>query len=203
MADKPLLNLSPEREPELLAAIVGTAEELNGPVLLVPYKPHWPVDYGTIEARLRTELGPAALLVEHVGSTSVPELTAKPIIDILLAVADSAREANYMPALHRLGFELRLREPGWYEHRMLRLSVPRVNLHVFSAGCAELTRMIRFRDHLRDHPQDRLLYERTKVELASRSWKYMQAYADAKTAVISSILDRAFASDPSASHRRR
>jgi GrpB-like predicted nucleotidyltransferase (UPF0157 family) len=103
----------------------------------------------------------------------------------------SANEADYVPAFERLGYELRFREPAWYEHRMLRLSALRVNLRIFSAGCEEVARMIRFRDHLRDHAEDRLLYERCKIGLASQNWKYMQAYADATTAVIASILERA------------
>jgi GrpB-like predicted nucleotidyltransferase (UPF0157 family) len=197
MLDKQVLNLSPQREADLLAATVGAAEELNGPVLLVSSQPHWATDYTSVESRLRTELGPLALLIEHVGSTSVPELRAKPIIDVVLVVPDSANEVSYVPALQVLGYELRIREPAWYEHRMFRLSEPRVNLHVFSSGCEEVTRMIRFRDCLREHPQERLLYERCKLELASRDWKYMQTYADAKTAVIVSILQRAVGSNSS------
>src|SRR5512140_302026 len=196
MADSKVFNLSPDREAALLAATVGATEELNGRVTLVPYRPEWPIEFRDIMERLQTELGPAALLIEHVGSTSVPGLNAKPIIDVVLVTQDSANEPSYVPALQRLGYELRFREPEWYKHRMLRLAQPRVHLHVFSAGCEEVMRMISFRDHLREHPEDRLLYERTKIELASRTWKYMQAYADAKTDVISSILSRAIASSP-------
>lgn len=194
MAKNEARNLSPEREAALVAATVGTAEQLNGPIVLVSYQSGWPIAYGMLEECLRTELGPCALLVEHVGSTAVPGLSAKPIIDIVLTVADSANEASYVPALHRLGYELRFREPDWHEHRMLRLSNPRVYLHVFSDACAEVTRMIRFRNHLRECAEDRLLYERTKMTLASQTWKYMQAYADAKTDVISAILERAIPS---------
>jgi GrpB-like predicted nucleotidyltransferase (UPF0157 family) len=197
MANKEMLNLSPEREAALLAATVGTAQELNGPIVLVPYQACWPIAYRMLEERLRTELGSCALVVEHVGSTAVPGLSAKAIVDIVLTVADSANEPSYLPALHRLGYELRLREPEWHEHRMLRLSEPRVHLHVFSDECAEVTKMIRFRNHLRECTEDRLLYERTKIALALQTWKYTQAYADAKTGVISTILKRAISSDRS------
>ena len=129
--------------------------------------------------------------MEHVGSTSVPGLAAKPIIDISLAVADSADEQAYVPALEAAGYFLRIREPDWFEHRGFGRRDVRVNLHVFSAGCAEIERMLRFRDHLRRDDADRELYERTKRELAQRQWKYVQHYADAKSAVVEAILARA------------
>ena len=129
--------------------------------------------------------------MEHVGSTSVPGLAAKPIIDISLAVADSADEQAYVPALEAAGYFLRIREPDWFEHRGFGRRDARVNLHVFSAGCAEIDRMLRFRDRLRRDDADRELYERTKRELAQRQWKYVQNYADAKSAVVEAILARA------------
>ena len=72
--------------------------------------------------------------IEHVGSTSVPGLPAKPIIDILLVVADSAKETEYVTALEGAGYKLRVREPGWYEHRMFKRPENDVNLHVFSVA---------------------------------------------------------------------
>ena len=131
--------------------------------------------------------------LEHVGSTSVPELAAKPCIDILLVVQDSSDEPSYVPALESAGYVLRIREPGWYEHRLLKGPDTAVNLHVFSSGCVEIDRMVRFRDWLRTHIEDRALYERTKRDLASLRWKYTQNYADAKTAVVGQILARAMA----------
>ena len=71
-----------------------------------------------------------------------------------------------------------------------------VNLHVFSAGCVEIDRVLRFRDWLRQNAADRDLYARTKRDLAQRSWKYVQNYADAKAAVIDQIMTRALASGP-------
>ena len=96
-----------------------------------------------------------------------------------------------MPPLEEVGYVLRIREPEWHEHRLLRGPDTNLNLHVFSDGCPEVDRMIRFRDHLRGHPCDRALYERTKRDLASRNWTYVQHYADAKTAVIEEIVERA------------
>jgi GrpB-like predicted nucleotidyltransferase (UPF0157 family) len=127
-------------------------------------------------------------MLEHVGSTSVPGLAAKPIIDILLVVANSAEESDYVPALVAKGYVLRIREPEWHEHRLLKNPRSTVNLHVFSAGSEEVDRMLRFRDLLRTNPAARELYEQTKRELAKRTWRYVQNYADAKSKVVESIL---------------
>ena len=125
------------------------------------------------------------------GSTSVPGLQANPTIDVVLVVADSADERAYLPALKGGGYSLRIREPDWFEHRMLTTRKPRVNLHIFSAGCEEVDRMILFRDWLRNEPADRELYERTKRALSAKRWPYTQDYAGAKMAVIEDILARA------------
>lgn len=186
-----VLNLSPERESELLAATVGEREELDGPVVLAPYSHEWPQYFERLKAAIQQALDKRALRVEHVGSTSVPDLRAKPIIDIVLVVHSSSDEDGYVPALEALGYDLRFREPDWHEHRMLRLGEPAAHLHVFSADCSEVPRMTAFRDWLRMNAEDRQLYEREKMQLASRHWKYMQAYADAKSNVIASILRRA------------
>jgi GrpB-like predicted nucleotidyltransferase (UPF0157 family) len=144
-----------------------------------------------VDARIRAAVGETAVQVEHAGSTSIPGLAAKPIIDIILVVPDSADEPAYVPALEAAGYVLRVREPAWFEHRVLKGTDPKVNLHVFSPGCPEVERMLRFRDHLRREPRDRDLYERTKRELAQRDWKYVQHYADAKSGVVEEILARA------------
>ncbi len=130
-------------------------------------------------------------MVEHVGSTSVPSLAAKPIVDIILAVADSADEAAYVPPMEAAGWLLRIREPGWFEHRLFKDPDWMVNLHVFSAGCPEIDRMLAFRDRLRADDGERLRYEAAKRELAARHWTYVQGYADAKGEVIASILSGA------------
>jgi GrpB-like predicted nucleotidyltransferase (UPF0157 family) len=141
-------------------------------------------------AEIRGALGERVRMLEHVGSTSVPGLAAKPFIDIVLVVDSSADEPSYVPALGAAGYELRIREPDWYEHRMLRRNDPMVNLHVFSTGTEEVARMVAFRDWLRTHDDDRELYERTKRELAAREWRYTQNYADAKTDVVREIMAR-------------
>lgn len=178
-------------EDELRAITVGPLQPLNGKVPIVDYDPNWPRQFEVEVSKIRSALGERALLLEHVGSTSVPDLAAKPILDILLVVSDSSDEAAYIPSLEAVGYVLRTREPAWYEHRVLKGVDPAVNLHVFSPDCEETARMLLMRDWLRAHDDDRKLYERTKRELARRDWKYMQHYADAKTIVVEEILARA------------
>jgi len=156
----------------------------------VDYDAGWPALFEREADRIRAALGNRVLQLEHAGSTSVPGLAAKPILDIVLAVADSADEPAYVPALELAGYWLKIREPNWFEHRMLKGPDTDVNLHVFSSGCAEIDRMLAFRDWLRDNAADRELYLRAKLTLAQREWENVQAYADAKTAVIGEILAR-------------
>lgn len=164
----------------------------NVRITLEDYNPAWPQWYAREEARIRGALGSAVVRLEHVGSTSVSGLAAKPLIDILLVVPDSDDEDAYVPALVEAGYYLRLREHGWHEHRLLkRHEAPDVNLHVFSPVCEELDRMLVFRDRLRSHPQEREEYERTKRALASGTWDRVQDYADAKTRVVERIVLRA------------
>lgn len=180
-------------EEALRAHTVGELQPLNGLVELVDYDADWPRLFEREAERIRGALGDHALLVEHVGSTSVPGLAAKPIVDVVLVVPDSSDEQAYVPPLEAAGYVLRIREPEWFEHRVLKGPDTRVNLHVFTAGCEEIDRMLAFRDHLRADQADRDLYLRTKRELAGREWKYTQHYADAKTAVVEEILGRALA----------
>jgi GrpB-like predicted nucleotidyltransferase (UPF0157 family) len=170
--------------------VIGERKPHRAPIELVEYDPRWPELFRYEEAQIRKALGAAALLVEHVGSTSVPGLAAKPIIDIDLAVADSRDEGAYVPALERAGYTLRAREPDWHEHRLLKRADPAVNLHVFSTGCPEIERMLVFRDLLRADESERELYARTKRELAARTWEHVQHYADSKSEVVEEILAR-------------
>jgi GrpB-like predicted nucleotidyltransferase (UPF0157 family) len=136
-------------------------------------------------------LGPAVVELEHVGSTSIPGLVAKPVIDVLLVVPDSADEAAYVPALEAVGYALRIREPDWHEHRLLKGPDTDINLHVFSPDCPEIAKMLLFRDWLRANEADRVVYQSAKRELGARTWEYTQDYADAKTGVVEDILRRA------------
>ena len=182
---------TPMTEEYLRAITVGEPVPLAGRILIVDYDPRWPELFQREAARIRAALGDGALQVEHIGSTAVRGLAAKPIVDVLLVVADSADEQAYLPALADAGYVLRIREPTWYEHRLFKGPDTDVNLHVFSAGCPEIERHLVFRDWLRANEGDRELYARTKRQLAQRDWKYTQHYADAKTAVIGEIIARA------------
>lgn len=181
----------PQSEEYLRAVRIGEFVPHRAPVELVEYDPAWPGLYRREEEKIRAALGGRALSVEHIGSTSVPGLAAKPIIDINLEVSDTTDEDAYIPPLEAAGYVLRIREPDWFQHRGLKGTDPSVNLHVFPAGCPELERTVRFRDHLRSNEDDRELYLRTKRELAAQTWEHVQHYADAKSEVVEEILRRA------------
>jgi GrpB-like predicted nucleotidyltransferase (UPF0157 family) len=163
-------------------------------ISLVPYSPQWPATFSREAARIQQALPGLAIVVHHTGSTSVPGLRAKPIIDITLGVPDSTDEDSYLPALVGSGFDFVLREPDWFEHRLFRGEEPRVNLHVFTTGSPEIDRMLVFRDHLRVNEADRELYESTKLALAEHEWGTVQDYADSKSEVVEAIIARATAS---------
>jgi GrpB-like predicted nucleotidyltransferase (UPF0157 family) len=175
-------------ERELAKVRIGGLRPLTAPIEIREYDPSWPASYEREAARIRAVLGDRVVRIEHVGSTSVPGLAAKPIIDIGLEVPDSSVEEAYVPDMEGAGYVLRIREPDWFEHRLLKGPDTDINLHVFSAGCVELDRMLVFRDRLRASAEDRERYEATKRELAARNWKYTQQYADAKATIVRSIM---------------
>jgi GrpB-like predicted nucleotidyltransferase (UPF0157 family) len=180
--DDPILARSRE-------VLVGALETAS--IVIVDYDAAWPERFERERQRVVDALGPSALAVEHIGSTSVPALPAKPIIDVLLVVHDSSAEDSYLRALEDVGYELRVREPDWHEHRMLCTPARDVHIHVFSAGSSEVGRHLVFRDWLRSNPTDRVLYAETKLRLAAQDWPTTQHYAEAKTAVITEIMSRA------------
>jgi len=180
-----------ELEARMARNLIGPPVKLTGPIVIADYDAGWPLLYEREAARIHSALGTRVKRMAHVGSTSVPGLPAKPLIDIVLEVADSADEDAYVPRLEQAGYRLRGREPDWFEHRLFKGPDTDVNLHTFSAGCAEVDRMLRFRDWLRTNAADRELYVRTKRELAAKRWTYMQEYADAKTEIVKEITARA------------
>jgi GrpB-like predicted nucleotidyltransferase (UPF0157 family) len=182
-------------EKRLREAIIGDIEPQT--IVVADYDPAWPERFRYEEARIRAALGAAALSVEHIGSTSVPGLAAKRILDVLLVVEDPGDEGFYVPAIEGAGYVLRVREPGFDEHRMFRTPAKDVHVHVFSPGSPEIDRYLLLRERLREDEGDRELYARTKRELASRVWPSMQHYAEAKTEVIEGIIARAAAAPAS------
>jgi GrpB-like predicted nucleotidyltransferase (UPF0157 family) len=188
------MTAKPETDEEMAAIRVsGMVTPWNNTIPLFDYDPAWPKQFAGEAAKVRAALGERALVLEHVGSTSIPGMSAKPIIDILLGVADPADEEAYAPALSAQGYRLHLREPDWYEHRVMKGDAPSVNMHVLPAGCPEIARMVAFRDRCRAHPEEFELYLATKRELAARTWRHVQHYANAKSEVVEQIIARAMA----------
>ena len=159
------------------------------PVVIADYTDEWPRRFETERERLSRALGGRALRIEHIGSTSVPGLGAKPIVDILVVVADADDEDAFRDALIEAGYLLRVREPG---HRMFRTDPRDVHVHVYGDGAQDIDDYLVFRDWLRAHAEDRARYEAVKRELATRTWADMQDYAEAKTEVVESIKARAY-----------
>lgn len=179
--------MKPEREDYLNKVTIGKPQEVNGKVVLAKYDKNWATIFEN-EKKTISALLPDAI-IEHVGSTAVANLCAKPIIDILLLVDDSSDEKSYLPKLKQADYYLRIREADWFEHRLFKKNGLQINLHVFSKDCLEAKRMIAFRDILRNNQEAFTLYANKKRELANRNWKYLQEYADAKSEVVKTILE--------------
>jgi GrpB-like predicted nucleotidyltransferase (UPF0157 family) len=165
------------------------------PLSIEPPNPAWPQHFQALESRISSALGPTAVSISHVGSTSVPNLPAKAVIDIDITVPDPTAEGDYVPALEAAGFQFILREPEWFEHRFFAMSEPHhCNLHVFKPGAAELVRHQIMKEWLTAHDDERELYARTKIEAAGLSnglGETVTQYNHRKEQVIREILDRA------------
>jgi GrpB-like predicted nucleotidyltransferase (UPF0157 family) len=180
-----------ERDAKVTGAFVQTVQPHDAIIELSEYDPAWPALFEREAARIRGALPDRVIVLEHVGSTSIPGMAAKPRIDILLVVPDSSDEATYARELEAAGYILTIREPDWHEHRVFKGPDTEVNLHVFSPGTVEIERMVGFRDWVRTHPDDHALYLGRKRELAARTWRWVQDYADAKSEVVAEITARA------------
>jgi GrpB-like predicted nucleotidyltransferase (UPF0157 family) len=136
-------------------------------IRVVEYDDRWPGEFARVEARIRDALGERVLEIHHVGSTSVPGLPAKPVIDVDLVVADPADEAAYLPALVAAGFVHTIREPWWHEHRLVKHNDPLAYVHVFGPECPEVVRHLMFHDWLVEHADDRKRYAGAKRAAAA------------------------------------
>lgn len=174
-------------------AMVGEAPSAWQAIVIEEYDPGWPDRFAAAGSSLRQALGDLIIDMEHVGSTSVPGLAAKPVIDIDMVIEDTADESRYIPVLEGVGYRLLLREPWWYGHRMLVSPAADVHLHVWPRGAPEPLRHRLFRDWLRSHPQDRELYASTKRRLARDTAHRPGDYSLAKNDVIDAIFARIFA----------
>ncbi|KAA8644275.1 hypothetical protein EYZ11_002851 [Aspergillus tanneri] len=162
---------------------------------IVEPSPTWPATYEHIAQRIRSAIGNYMISIEHIGSTSVPGLPAKDIIDVDVIVPDPSAEDSYIPALEAAGFQFLLREPDWYQHRFLGLEFPYANVHVFGPDGHEAIRHRLFRDWLRDHEEDRIRYAAAKREAAEASrnaGETVMQYTDRKEPVIRDILQKIY-----------
>jgi GrpB-like predicted nucleotidyltransferase (UPF0157 family) len=165
------------------------------PIDIVDADPSWPAQYEQLVNRIRRALGDRVLALEHIGSTSVPDLPAKPIIDIDLTVTDSSDEPTYVPPLEAAGFALTIREPKWHQHRMMVATSPPANVHVWSPDSPEAIRHLMFRDWLRDHPDECRRYAKVKraaAEASNADGETVMKYNLRKQPVVRDILDRIF-----------
>lgn len=166
-------------------------------IRIVEYDEGWPGDFERMAQRIREALGARVLELHHVGSTSVPGLPAKPIIDIDLVVDDPAAEDSYVPALEAVGFVHWLREPWWHEHRLLKYDDPTTNLHAFGPDCPEVVRHTMFRQWLIDRPEELARYAEAKRAAAAeinarKGGGTAMDYNLVKEPVVRDIYDRMF-----------
>lgn len=169
----------------------GSGRAISDPIEVVEYSDDWPRAFDGWHARLREALGGSALRIEHIGSTSVPGLAAKPVVDVQVSVAGVADESSYVPAIAGTGVPLRARDD---EHRYFRPggTDPRtVQIHVCAAGSQWERDHLLFRDYLRAHPHARVAYARLKRDMAERYREDRIAYTEAKTGFILDALEDA------------
>jgi len=186
--------------PEQMAiALVGEPPTRWQSIVIEDYDPAWVDRFAAASSLLTEALGGLIINIEHVGSTSVPGLAAKPIIDIDLLIDDTTDESRYTPALERLGYRLILREPWWYGHRMFVSAAEDVHLHVWPQGAPEPIRHRLFRDWLRTHPDDLELYAMTKRRVARDTVHQPGDYNLSKNDVIDDIYTRIFAAPEASS----
>lgn len=168
---------------------------MSYPVVIVDYDPEWPAQYAAEADRIREALGDRIVAVEHIGSTAVPELAAKPIIDLMVGLRDLANAGGCVAPLERLGYEyVPQYEESMPERRYFHKGPPRGrthHLHMVEVGSDFWERHLLFRDILRAHPETARAYGALKRELAGRHGADREAYTDAKTAFIAAAIERA------------
>lgn len=165
------------------------------PVAVVDPRASWPTDGEALIHRVQNALGPRALRLDHIGSTSVVGLPAKPIIDIDLTVANPSKEEDWLPQLENVGFVLTVREPWWFHHRMLETPERDAHIHVFGPGSAEPLKHVILRNWLRESAEDRDLYAKAKRAAAAVTvarGETLNEYNGRKQQVLRAIYQRAF-----------
>ena len=180
-------------ESGLEVGLIGGPEKCD--IIIHEHSSEWVAKFRLHKDIIVGVLGRVALSIEHIGSTSVPGLAAKPIIDVLVVVPDSGSEETYLPDLEKAGYELRVREPEFDEHRMVRTTDKDVHIHIFSPDSKEIEKYLVFRNWLRQNVKDRARYEAVKRSLAERDWSDMNKYAEAKSEVVENILSFAMSKE--------
>ena len=170
------------------SALIGGFERRE--IVLVPCHAEWPDTFRLHADRISAALGDPALRIEHIGSTAVPGLAAKPVVDMLVVVGNSADERTYLQPMLDAGYSLRVREPDFEQHRMFRTPERDVHVHFLSAGSPEIERYLTFRDALRGSATWRERYQALKQRLAGQDWHDVNAYAAAKTDLIEEVIRR-------------
>ncbi|OJJ42334.1 hypothetical protein ASPZODRAFT_155350 [Penicilliopsis zonata CBS 506.65] len=185
-----------EDNPALVERIASRT--VKPPITIIEPNPEWPRRFEDVKERIQKALGGLIVDIAHAGSTSVPGLPAKDIIDVDLTLKDVTDEASYVPPLEDAGFRFLLREPQWHQHRFFVEDWPKayhVNLHVWGPDSPEAARHRIFRDWLLKSPADRELYANVKREAAAQTvmaGDSMVEYTQRKDQTIREILERAF-----------
>lgn len=161
---------------------------MSAPISIEDYDPRWPDQFETLRSKIAAALGPIAAAVEHVGSTAVPGLAAKPIIDIDVLLRSAPDLPSAIRSLTSLGYahEGDLGVAGREAFRPPACDIQH-HLYVCPTSEPEYRRHLAFRDHLRSHPEDAKAYAQLKRTLAARC-SGREAYTQAKTEFVEHIL---------------
>ncbi len=167
---------------------------MANPVIILDYDPNWPGIFQSLRQRIADALGDIAAAIEHVGSTSVPDLAAKPIIDIDVLLASEGMLPAAIDRLANLGYVHR-GNLGIPEREAFHTppNDPPHHLYVCPPGSAEFRRHVAFRDYLRAHPKEAKVYGELKIALAKRFREDRPAYNLAKTEFVLELTNRALA----------
>jgi GrpB-like predicted nucleotidyltransferase (UPF0157 family) len=186
-------SLDEQSRARLAHAIVATKPKTVTEVRVCDYDPEWPRLFSQIERELREQVGALALAIEHVGSTSVPGLAAKPIIDIEFVIASAYQFPSVKEGLENFGY-IHRGPCGVPDREVFRcvIDLPPHHLYVCEAGARPLKEHLCFRDALRQNPQLAAEYAALKRALAEQHQYARDAYTEAKTSFIRSVITSPF-----------
>jgi GrpB-like predicted nucleotidyltransferase (UPF0157 family) len=173
---------------------IQTEYRPGGLIVLVPYDPRWCSDFEQESASVRAALGDLLMALHHIGSTAIPGIVAKPVVDMLAVVTDVVLLDTRAHLLEDLGYEA-MGEFGIEGRRYFRKNSKEGarthQIHAFAGGAPEIDRHLAFRDYLRGHPDEAQQYENLKLELARHFITDTASYTDGKTEFIREIERRA------------